>query len=187
MNQVYLSKPRKAFYILSWIPVAAVHIVLILLGLVAVPFALHLCDYEPGIPRKDMWPDFFWIWGNDEEEVPRWWYNKAAQNWLTRLFPNFWWYAIRNPVNNFRFIFKDRAANWSGNWVSDVMEPTELIENGVGEAHRWKYNGMFAGYRKVWLNGDGKYSEIWVGWKIGSGVPGMGFTTQVRLNRQIGE
>ena len=46
---------------------------------------------------------------------------------------------------------------------------------------RWK-----AGYRRVWLNKDGTYGEIWLGWKLGSPVPGLGFTTQIRLKQAVG-
>jgi len=168
----------KLLYILSWILVAIVHIVLILLGLVVVPVAIKL-----------NWPRIFWLWDNDEEGYPTWAINRGISPFV--------WFAIRNPVNNFRFIFSDRKANISGNWTEDSMEAQDLIDRNMRVAYRWSTNGLFAGYRRVWLTEPDrgwaddpfpyeKYSELWVGWKVGSTVPGMGFTLQYRRNREIG-
>ncbi len=99
-------------------------------------------------------------------------------------FPTFWWYAVRNPVNNKRFIFKDREAKIDG-WEGP-MEAQDLIDAGVTKATRWAYSGAFAGYRVIKLEGDNKYSEYWHGWKVGSTVPGMGFAMQLRRKREIG-
>ncbi len=198
---------KKALYILSWIPVAAIKIVLALLGLVVVPIALQF-DLD-----SRLWPKVFWLWGNDEHSVaPRWWMHDGKHhNWFSRKFPNWWWFAIRNPVNNTRFIFEDREVNIDTNWhvriktdepykiVFKPMEPKYLLEAGQQFAYRWSWNGPFAGYRKVWLNEFvpstdtfptarvDSYSEIWFGWKVGSDVPGMGFTMQLRLKREIGQ
>ena len=179
----------KALHILSWIPLIAIKLALALLGLFTVPLALQFSE-----GKYEQWPDIFWVWGNDESKgVPQWFLDKG------RPFPNWWWYAVRNPVNNMRFVFKDRNASFFTNWQPDLpMEAQQMIDAGQITAYRWSYNGPFAGYRRVWLN-DAKdwnftsikappthYSEIWFGWKVGSGVPGMGFTTQVRLKRKIG-
>jgi len=178
-----MSNLRKLLYIISWIPVMVIHIILILLGLIIVPIAIRI--YEA---HSVVWPKLFWVWGNDEEEYPSW----AADRDISP----FWWYAIRNPVNNFRFIFSDRKAAISGNWTEDRMEAQDLIDRNMRRAYRWSYNGLFAGYRKVWITArpshmplgvPGEYSELWVGWKIGSAVPGMGFTLQYRRNREIGK
>jgi len=182
---------RKALYVLSWIPVALIKIALVLLGLIAVPWALFF-------PR---WPKFLWLWGNDEEGCPAWWGEMAlAKGGFIKQFPRFWWYAVRNPVNNMRYIFKDREANIEG-WGPIRMEAQDLIDNKLDSASRWAWNGPFAGYRRVWvtqppvdsyytnspeLDFPGKYSEFWIGWKVGSHVPGMGFAMQLRRNRDIG-
>lgn len=194
---------RKLWYIFSWIPVGIFHIATMLAGLVIVPVAIHLSE-----GKKEQWPDLFWLWGNDEEFVPEWWLIRArtleyydddkwyekVNIWLIKKFPRFWWFAVRNPVNNFRYIFKDRIATYDTNWDQTIpMEAPQMLAKGQQMAYRWAYNGVFAGYRRVWLtgtDGDGsypKYSEIWVGWKVGSTVPGMGFTTQYRPNVEIGE
>lgn len=186
-----LSSFRKFLYILSWVPVAIIHIALILLGLIVVPVALHLSE-----GKQDQWPDLLWVWGNDEEFVPDWWLDHASlDNWYTKSWPRWWWFAVRNPVNNFRFIFKDREADISGNWTEPRMEAQDLLDRNMRVAYRWTYNGLFAGYRCVWITvlpeagfeSRGEYSELWVGWKIDSIVPGMGFTLQYRRNREIGK
>ena len=154
---------------------------LIFLGLVVVPIAIATRG-----PQSKDWPFLFWLWGNDEEGCPEWWFRLAEKKGGIRAkFPAFWWYAIRNNVNNSRYIFEDREAKVEG-WTGESMEAKDLIAAGVSKASRWTYNGFFAGYRRVWLNGDNKYSEFWIGWKVGSKVPGMGFTMQLRRKREIG-
>ena len=169
----------KALHILSWIPIAIVYIFLIFLGLFMVPIALRL----------EAWPKILWLWGNDEEGCPPWWMDRASLNhWYTDRWPYWWWYAIRNPLNNSRFIFKDRKPTIESNWsIIEPMEAQPMINVGQDMAYRWAWSGPFAGYRRVWLNGQDKYSEIWFGWKIGSTVPGMGFTMQWRHKVLVGQ
>jgi len=178
-----MNRWRKALYILSWLPVIAVKLVLILLGLVAVPLMLAIHDVDGKWPSRGDW---LWLWGNDEEGCPDWWLRMAETKggFIARV-PRWWWFAVRNPVGNHRFLLRDREAAYSGNWATRDMEAQDLIRAGITSAWRWAYNGVFAGYRKVWLSGD-TYSEFWIGWKVGSRVPGMGFALQWRLNREIG-
>ena len=194
-----MSKAQRILYVASWIPVtllftfpllifwpfvsmtmwtALTPIGLIFLGLVAVPFGI-----------KYNWPRYLWLWGNDEEGCPEWWLKQAAsgeEGKLAQRFPCWWWYAIRNPVNNHRFIFRDRADVKEETNFEGRLEAPDLLEAGQQMGYRWAWAGPFAGYRRVWLAGQDKYSEIWFGWKVGSEVPGLGFTFQVRLKRKIG-
>lgn len=176
---------KKILYALSWVPMIFVKVFLALLGLIMVPVCLGI--------KKGNFSGMFWLWGNDEEGCPgcpEWWLTRCAngeENKVAEWFPRFWWYAVRNPVNNFRFLFEDRAAAYSGNWFTDLpMEAQQLLDAGQDSAYMWAYNGPFAGYRKVWLHGRTHYSEIWIGWKVGSVVPGMGFAMQYRRKREIG-
>ena len=109
-------------------------------------------------------------------------------NFIAKRFPRFWWLAIRNPIGNFRFLFKDRVPTVESNWNdAKPMEAAEMVKADQAVAYRWAWSGPYCGYRRVWLNKkQNTYSEIWFGWKVGSKVPGLGFTTQVRLNREIG-
>lgn len=174
-----MSLIKKILYILSWIPAFIFSVVALILGLIAVPIALLF----------SRWPKILWLWGNDEEGCPMWWdiiASAGTEGRIAQRFPCFWWYAIRNPVNNARYIFKDREANISGNWVQSSMEAQDMIDHYRDDVHQWRWSGPFAGYRRVWLTEAGKYSEFWIGWKVGSTVPGMGFTLQYRRNRKIG-
>ena len=183
---------NKTLHILSWIPIGIIKIALAILGLIAVPLSL-------AGDGKHRTPKMWWIWGNDEEgPEPEWWMNnrknlipakEGFQHYLdifSKQFPRFWWLAIRNPVNNTRFIFEDPVVVYTRTNITGGIEAHHLVANGRSSAYRWAYSGPFAGYRKVWLKPNNKYSEIWFGWKVGSSVPGMGFTMQVRLNREIG-
>jgi len=179
--------------ILLLIPMVLIKIAGVLLGLIMVPIALatqHM-TVVPGDHSKH-WPDFLWVWGNDEEGCPEWWL-KREHPWFIRYWPRFWWFAVRNPFNNFRFVFTD-VNTWRDldrletNWSIDVpMEAGNILAlTGQDSAYRYVRKDWKCGYRRVWLNGDGKYSEFWIGWKLGSPVPGLGFAMQLRLKRKIG-
>ena len=174
---------KKSLYVLSWIPVAIIKWSLALFGLIWVPVCLGTVNGD--------FSGMFWLWGNDEEGCPEWWLTSAAngnEGKIAEWFPRFWWYAIRNTVNNSRFLFEDRdLCALETNWYPELpMEAKQLLEKGQRSAFFWVWSGPFAGYRRVWLNDDDKYSEIWFGWKLGSDVPGLGFTTQLRIKRGSG-
>lgn len=183
----------KVIYALSWVPALMIKASLALVGLLMVPFVLKF--------REGRFDRLWWIWGNDaylhdptseqdKDGPPQWWLEDAEKTGgLPAKFPAFWWYAIRNPVGNMRFIFENRSANLSTNWIHDIfglIEADDLVKAGKNMAFVWRYAGPFASYRRVWLNGSDKYSEIWIGWKVGTDTAGMGFTAQVRLKRPIG-
>ena len=197
---------QKVLYAISWVPVALLHIFpllmvwpfvemslgwaflpvgLVPLGWVLVPIALRFSD----------WPKLLWLWGNDEEGCPDWWFRMAeSKGGFIEKFPRWWWFAVRNPVNNFRFIFDEpplHKITYQDNWMSQLhgaMEAGNMIKQGQRVAYRWAYSGFFAGYRKVWLNKNlSRYTEFWIGWKLGSTVPGIGFTFQYRPKREIGK
>jgi len=126
------------------------------------------------------------IYGNQEEGYPAW-FDRYVQNfWYKKVFPQWWWFSIRNPLNNMRFLFDDDKPFDKYGWQGDSLEAHDLIAAGVTSASLWRRRGLLAGWRRVWLNDDGTYSEIWFGWKVGSVVPGLGFATQLRLKREIG-
>lgn len=181
-----MNKLQKLAYILSWIPALAVKFVLWVIGLFVIPFALLFGSQEKFEKEGRFFPKVFFLWDNKEEGLPDYWI-RAAENKhiVAKTFPKWWWFANRNPVNGMRYIFKDREATYVG-WPGEPMEANDLIEAGVTEASRWAYNGAFAGYRTVKLEGNDEYSEFWIGWKVGSRVPGMGLTLQRRKNRKIG-
>lgn len=182
---------------LLWIPMALLKLFLMLAGLIVVPLGLwtrHLSLTATEEERSKHWPDIFWLWWNDEEGVPDWWYEKAKEKWWTRMFPAFWWLAIRNPVNNLRFAFHDPILPNIDTNAPGGVEAHQLIKQGLLVGWRYMWKGPYSSYRRVWLSkkvtDSGSiamvYSEIYLGWKLGSSVPGNGFTMQVRLKRGIG-
>jgi len=97
----------------------------------------------------------------------------------------FQYMAFRNPVNNHRYIFQDRETfKTSGDPDAFKHDGWSLEKAGIRLSAGWRWSGMFAGYKRTWLNKTpGKYSEFYVGWKVGSATPGLGFTLQTRFNR----
>ena len=189
----------KLLHIVHWPLILLSFLALAILGLFVVPCALLF--------KADM--KTFPIWGNREEGYPDWFDRYVQDFWYKKIFPRWWWFCIRNSVNNIRYLFNDTKPFKTDGWQEDVMEAHTLIAAGVTKATRWRYRTFVAGYRKVWLTTYKKdklrilasifklrkvyipagtyYGEFWIGWKVGSSVPGMGFTSQFRRNVEIGK
>ena len=185
---------RKLLHILSWIVFGSFLVLFFMIpSLVVVPLML-LISREKN--NRDV-PKWF-PWGNFKEGCPDWWLtlcakpvtSAGARKWRDQSrqwFPRFWWFVVRNPVNNSRYWFKDRVAKLDTNWDHGTpMEAQQMLDANVERAYRWAYSGVFAGYRVVWIE-EGTYSERWFGWKVGSTVDGMGFATQNRRHIEIGQ
>lgn len=163
-----------------WIPAFLIKIVLAVLGTVVVPLALAFKVDMKTLP----------IWGN-REGVEAWFFKSAAngeEGKIAEWFPRFWWHWWRNPVNNVRYWFEDvETCNVKTNWDFSIpMEAQQLIDKNRRMAFAWRWSGWKVGYRRVWLNDNLHYSEVWFGWKLTSRVPGLGFTSQWRPKRKIG-
>jgi hypothetical protein len=167
----------KLLHIIQWIAVIVLMIPLMILGgVLIIPFALLFNADMKNFP----------LYGNREEGYPEWFDRYVQDFWFKKIFPRWWWFTVRNPLNNMRFLVSDEGEFGTDGWSGKSMEAHDLLEAGVGVATRWNYRGAFAGYRRVWINSSSTYSEIWIGWKVGSVVPGLGFATQLRLKRKIG-
>lgn len=70
---------------------------------------LALCKLSslgPLLPSGEQlwhWPAWAWIWDNQEDGVDPMWYRDAHANWPASL-REFTWAALRNPVNNLRYV-----------------------------------------------------------------------------------
>ena len=168
-----MNKFKKFGYILSWIPMILLKLSLALLGLPIIAIAIKRWGSD-----SDDWPRLLAVWSNEEDGYPMWAEKDGIGPWT--------WYAIRNPVNGLRYWFEDPIIFNVEGWQHNSMEAMDLIDARVDSAYYWRYKGAFAGYRKIWLNDDGTYNEFWIGWKVGSVVPGLGFTLQYRPHRTIG-
>jgi len=197
-----MNKLLKILYIMSWIPIAFIKLIIVIMGLVLTPFFLINRTQEHFNLDGRYFAKLWKPWDNLEEGCPKWWRDKCAlQSWkdadgiankfvafMRKTFPRWWWFAIRNPANGTRFIFKDRITfKMESDVPNGEIEPHQLIGKGLTSGYKWRYDGPFAGYKEVSINADGTYNEKWFGWKIGSEVPGLGFTVQYRKNGDIGE
>jgi len=194
--------PFKALlYIISWLPLFVINFALLLVG-------IPLVALFAGLEQKD-WPRWTWLWQNEEDAGAPGWYGKRFPDgspWLMlRLGENMggfdpdtligfrhnkwvrqWKYsAFRNPVNNHRFIFEDRVKfKTAGDPNAFNYDGKSLRAAGLRSSSGWRWAGFFAGYKRTWLNKTpGYYSEFYIGWKVGSATPGLGFTLQTRFNR----
>jgi hypothetical protein len=148
---------RLPYALVNWTVFAAVKLTLVVIGLVAVKMALrHGLD-------SDFWPSRYWLWGNEEEGYPAW----------SPVSP-YKWYAIRNPVNNLRLLFHEPR------FLTVLGTPN--MDTTPGLQWRYAYGGWKDSFRVTWGKVrpfKGK-KEFYIGWKIGSNVPGVGFTLQLR-------
>lgn len=184
--------------------VLALFVKLVLWAIGLIPIAIVVKRVGP---QSRTWPWYMQPWGNDEEGMPLWWLQASLdENWFIKRYPVWWWYAMRNVVNNSRYWFAEpptTSLRWYTNWNQAIpMEAKQMIGAGQTSAYRWVRYKWMVGYRRVKLNlyvpgkgiGDrfvfasaASYSEFWIGWKLGSKVPGLGLTLQLRRNREIGK
>ena len=94
-----------------------IQVIALALAIIGVPvvgvlayFRLWIGMYVYGMHVHSEWRGgrWTWLWGNDEDGVvgPDW-YNPLASRWLA-----FKWSALRNPVNNLRFLVAWRGGPW---------------------------------------------------------------------------
>lgn len=150
---------------LIWAVFGAIKIALLFAGLVAVPLTFIA-------------PKLFWLYGNDEP------------GFRNEDFDSIWallWDRIgRNPIGNLKYLMEkifgdpDEYKQWGverhEKGTSDPME--------AGDKFQWRarQSGLLTSIRATWGKPDGSKgkNEIYFGFKLGSNVPGIGFTTQVR-------
>lgn len=97
-------------FLLQWLMMLVIRLVLIVAGLVVVPLALPFREMaKSASDGRGIWvlPDWAWLWSNDFDgtlgDKRGWWdahapFDLGKYHW----FSQFWWLAIRNPVNNLR-------------------------------------------------------------------------------------
>lgn len=89
----------------------AIQIVAFVLGLIGVPICAALAfaklsavgALRPPAPQLWHWPRWAWVWDNDEDGVDPPWYSVTHPSW-PQAWREFIWTALRNPVNNFRYV-----------------------------------------------------------------------------------
>lgn len=189
---------------LLWIPVVIYGLATLVNGFVIVLW-LTLTNqivtreslFWPGRQITAWKPKWAWVYGNEEDGVEgaAWW--QAAKAKWPKWLRTYWWSAIRNPVNNDRFVYPlgiiiDPAKIKSWGNVTDSPQDDEAREQTL--RFRWCYTvqGPFSGFWArvpVWKQ---RYFNIRCGWKLlpkdARGVPdydyrkpGCGFGLQFPL------
>lgn len=73
---------------------------LALRGTDSLRFAYSVSDTKRAVL---VFPDWAWVWSNDEDGVYPGWYHRINYSWsIARVI--FTWTAVRNPCNNLRFV-----------------------------------------------------------------------------------
>lgn len=108
---------------LKWITLfAAIQLANACLFLVGLPVCALLAYthwYHLGADRKYHWPAWAWIWDNEEDGVFADWYLKAHPE-RSEVTNAFIWTALRNSVNNLRYVPYISAKGrplWLRNWT----------------------------------------------------------------------
>ena len=146
-----------------WIAFAILkYLVLDPIGLVAVP----LSRVSDGRHRT---PYIWWLWGNDEPGFRN--QDLSVMDLLIdRIF--------RNPVGNSKYLLEKIF----GDPQDYIQYGSDIDEGYTGFQWRYRRVGLLDSIRVVWgkPRKQGK-KEIYIGFKIGSNVPGFGITAQFRL------
>lgn len=116
---------RLAGYIALFVVIQAVSLVLAILGLPICAFLAFRGKFNTGNNFDDTqhiqsFPTWAWLWSNDEDGVYPFWYAKINPTWSVGR-TVFVWTALRNPVNNLRFVpgvSKKGRPFWRKTWGS---------------------------------------------------------------------
>lgn len=167
---------RVIFGALTWVLHFLITMPLVVSGLVIVPVAYLTGQWQPSyITGKPIYnaPRWLWLWGNDEDGYLPEWYAAAHPSW-GRFRRAFMWAAIRNTVNNLRFVLWLNPPQrvdlvrwetwghftfvWQG-WRSRLLYSSDSLWVGIGwkyepkavSATGWQAYGQGFGIRLKWL------------------------------------
>ena len=176
------------------------NVVLDVIGLVVVAIALpfRVKGYSGSDGREiSNLPKWAWLFGNDYDGLlgdrRGWWAENTPFGWPVDSFMAMWWWAaVRNPVNNMRFV-KLWQAPVKGSTITYVGDYT--VRDHPGEAG-WQFvtteNGgkHWYGFYLVHQWSDTRAFVIRLGFKVqpdDAGTDGepLGMTTKINLYKEI--
>lgn len=145
---------------LLWLPAGLFRACVVALGLVAVPVMLA-CRERPR-----------WLWRPwiDPTGIPGWYWPYAAQHWLAKHFPRWWWLAIRNPANGLRtypWLSCDvdmTRLEWRDNGQPTNPGPLRARGKRVGWFYAWQ--GVYSGLWLCVLWTKTRHMKVRIGWKL---------------------
>jgi hypothetical protein len=151
-----------------WTVFGAVKLILFLMGQIIVPISLF-------------WnPRGFWLWDNDEPGFQR------------KDFPTKWGLYVdrawRNASGNTKYVLGAAFGDPKKFIQRDnfMKHPTRHADPMEGPGLKWRYRQIkfLSSFRVTWgaARRKGK-KEFYGGFKIGSNVPGLGFTLQLRAGK----
>ncbi|MCS4310266.1 hypothetical protein M2397_000541 [Pseudomonas sp. BIGb0381] len=186
--------------IFQWVFLLACNIVTDLIGLfivaIAIPFRVDDFSKSDGRPIVNL-PRWAWLFGNDYDGLQGdrrgWWAENTPFGWKVDSFMAMWWWAaVRNPVNNMRFV-KLWQAPIKGSTVTHIGDYT--VRDHPGEAG-WQFvtteNGgkHWYGFYLVHQWSDTRAFVIRLGFKVqpdDAGTDGepVGMTTKINFYKAI--
>ena len=142
---------RLPYALVQWVLSFLLFAVLIIIAIPAVPLGMRYG-----------FDGIFWLWGNEDEPGKGTWWNQLKWYW-------------RNPVANFRKRVKepDNVKTYGA---------TDSMDEVPGLQIRYKHSAWLDSFRLSYgkpRKGKGK-KDVYVGWKIDSITPGVGFAFTVR-------
>lgn len=143
--------------VMLWVPALAAKFLLAAVGLVVVPFT----DSKTNT-----------VYGNREDPFPPHWYRPGQpERWR-----DYAWRALRNPVNNLRYLIREPV------WLDVATDnPDTVVRTMKRISHyRWTRSDLFSEFWYLRRVGFNKYFEFRIGWKF-SGVPGFAPTFQLGI------
>jgi hypothetical protein len=156
--------PHIVISIPIWLLVLAIHLLFILIG-------LPLIAWQSGYPTVDenkrlqFRARWMWLYGNREDGIDgrgggdpeqAWWMERTKGVTLReRIFE---WSALRNPVNNLRYI-PVICPKFRPKWIRAVGTGDEPPDGQFGWAFVWQgpYSGLYIKTPRIWF---------WIGWKF---------------------
>ena len=187
---------------LQWAVLLVVRVVLIVAGLpvvaVAIPFRVSSVSASDGRAIVNL-PRWAWLFGNDYDGLQGdkrgWWTDNTPFGWPVDSFASMWWWAaIRNPVNNLRFVpgiscpVSECLITYRGHYsVEDKPDRGGwqfVTARRIGGVSRWY------GFYLVHQWSDTRAFVIRIGYKIkpshqGSDEPAKGMTFKLNPWKEI--
>lgn len=170
--------------IVPWALMFTLTTFLIMVGWVIIPIAAVCRAFESSRSNRDgreivKWSaPLIWLWGNDEDGVLG---GRQYKDFKSDILQAIYWTALRNPVNNLRFVPKlsckinPMKVRFEGTFASDYergdirVDPTELkirIKMHDTKVPHWffAWQGIYSNF--YWQFNLFGLRRFWIGWKI---------------------
>lgn len=165
---------RFSFSVITWILYTILYVILIGLGHLIIPILLLIRAYGPHFSWrysqiyqgfKPKW--LFYLWSNEGDGLFPPEYEARYPDW-SFFFRAWMWSAVRNPVNNLRFIpfLNCKIDPAKVKWIGSLGQNAQLYEPNEKRTY-WFFCwcGWYSNLRRLYLH-RGRLKEFWIGWRI---------------------